>query len=295
MLRLARGLFYRRPFGLYPRRLQQEDWKCRSLSSYVRESIWSFFHHRNRTVPLVVPWHRDLRIGLNLGNELSRSVFVEGIYEPNEFVWMTNFLQPGMVVIDIGAHEGMYTLFASRCVEGGGHIWSIEPSSRERGYLRRNVRRNLLENVTILDVAVGASDGQAMLQLADDVRSGRNTITGAVAIHSQGIRSENVDVRSLDHLAVIHQWIRIDLIKIDTEGAELDILRGAREVITRFRPAIMLEVPQGRPTQQGRCLGELLEAFRLHDYGVFGFDPEAGLPTSAPAAGDLNLVAIPRE
>lgn len=292
VMQMARRLLYRRPFGVYPRRTQQDAWKNRPLSSYIRETIWSFYHDRNHTVPLTVPWHRGLRIRLNVGNELSRSVFVEGIYEPNEFAWLASLLLPGMVVVDIGAHEGIYTLFAALCVGDRGHVWSIEPSSREREYLVQNVRRNRLRNVTLLKAAAGENNGQGELQLADDVRSGRNTITGNLPLHLQGMRSETVAIRTLDHLAAEHHWTRLDLLKIDTEGAEAGILKGAADVIHRFRPAILFEAPWRMQANSEGCRAQIIDMIRSHDYDVFGFDSETGLPTSAPGADDLNLIAI---
>ena len=113
----------------------------RALASYVREAIWKFFYDRNRDVPFEMPWHRELKVRLNLGNELSRALFVDGCYDANEFAFLDSILRPGMHFMDIGAHEGLYTLFASRCVGdndmcgrssqvlGNGLAWPVTSNS----------------------------------------------------------------------------------------------------------------------------------------------------------------------
>jgi FkbM family methyltransferase len=266
----------------------------RSLVTYVREAIWKFFYDRNREVPFEIPWHRGLRLRLNLGNELSRSLFVDGCYDANEFAFLETILQPGMYFMDIGAHEGLYTLFAAQCVGHDGQVWSFEPSSREQATLVRNVNRNRLANVSVLPVALAEADGNGELTIASDVRSGYNTL-GAVCEGVSVDQSEAVPLRSLDSVAAEKLLNRLDVVKIDAEGAEMRIIQGASRVLREFRPTLLFEAQDNSLRQQGGSLNGLMAAVRSHDYRIYAFDPDTGLPTAEPGPEDLNLVAIPRE
>jgi FkbM family methyltransferase len=295
VLRGAKSLYSLRPLTLYPRQLQHEDWQHRSLASYVKEAIWSYFHERNQTVPFPVIWHRELKVTLNLGDELSRPIFVDGCYDPNEFVFLENTLAPGAVMVDVGAHEGIYSLFAARCVGEGGRVWSVEPSKRERKHLVHNIKRNDLRNLTVLGVAAGHSDGKASLQIAEGTRSGRNMLIADSTRSERCVGLEAITVRSLDSLAAQHNWTRLDVLKIDAEGEEIRILRGASRILKELRPIILFEADQNLESSNGNSVPELIEGLRAHDYIVHGFNPATGLPNSAPNCDDLNLVAFPRE
>jgi FkbM family methyltransferase len=295
VLEMASSLCFTRTLTPYPKRIQEHDWMHRSLAGYVREAIWKFFYDRNRDVPFEMPWHRELKLRLNLGNELSRGLFVDGCYDANEFAFLDSILRPGMHFMDIGAHEGLYTLFASRCVGDNGHVWSFEPSSRERTGLARNIELNRLNNVSVLPSAVAEADGNGELKVANAVRSGHNTLGDAVWEGVRLCESEAVPLRSLDSVAAEKQFNRLDFVKIDAEGAEMRIINGASRVLREFRPILLFEAQDSSLRQQGGCLDGLLTAIRSHDYRICAFDPDTGLPTAEPGPEDLNLLAIPQE
>jgi FkbM family methyltransferase len=269
-----------------------EDWTHRPLASYVRESIWQFFCERNQQAPLLLPWYRDLELWVNLGDELSRFLFVEGCYDPNEFVFLDNFLQPGMRFLDVGAHQGVYTAFAARCLAGGGEVWSIEPSSRERSWLVRNLSHNGLANVTVFPVALGEADGFAELVIASESSSGRNSLA---TIAPFGAGQETVPVRSLASLVAEHGPVRLDAIKIDAEGAETRIIAGCSQVLRDLKPVILFEAQEELLRGQNSSVRELLDTVKSHDYRIYTFDRNTALLTAADEnqADDLNLVALP--
>jgi FkbM family methyltransferase len=292
---MARRLRFIRPLVPYPRRTQEYDWRNRSLAACVREAIWKFFSERNREVPFEIPWHHELRLRLNLGNELSRAIFVDGCYDANEFVFLEAIFEPGMHFMDVGAHEGLYTMFAARCVGDNGQVWSFEPSSRERAALTRNVKRNRLDNVSILPIALAEADGNGELKIANSGRSGHNTLGDPVWEGVRVSEVEAVHLRSLDSIAAEKQLSRLDVVKIDAEGAEMRIIQGGSRVLREFRPSLLFEAQESSLRQQGGSLDGLMTAVSRHNYRIYAFDPDTGLPTAKPSSADLNLVAIPQE
>lgn len=138
----------------------------------------------------------------------------------------------GDVVVDAGAHYGFYTLYASRLVGAEGMVLSFEPHPDNYKGLLTNLRLNDVKNVKIFNVALGEFDGHTKLYIRWP--SGR---------HSVFFRSKNhinVELARLDTIAERLSLKRVDLIKIDAEGAELNILRGASKVIGRFKPSLTI-------------------------------------------------------
>jgi FkbM family methyltransferase len=219
---------------------------------------------------------------------------VDGCYDANDLSFLSTVLKPGTHFMDIGAHEGIYTLLAARCVGASGHVWSFEPSSRERAALTYNIDRNGLDNVTVLPYALAEADGQDELKIATGGRSGHNTLGGTVWEGVNVHRSETVPLKSLDTVAAELGLTRLDLVKIDAEGAEMRIIQGGSRVLRELRPALLFEAQDESLRLQGGSLGGLLAAIRGQGYTIYGFDPDTGLPASEPGPEDLNLVAIPR-
>ena len=85
----------------------------------------------------------------------------EGKFEAAELAFVEVFLRPGMTALDIGAHNGLYSLLASRRVGPQGRVISFEPSPRERKALRLNLALNWIRNVSVQGIAPGSEDGEA--------------------------------------------------------------------------------------------------------------------------------------
>ena len=198
-----------------------------------------------------------------------------------------------MTFVDAGANEGIYTVFAGACVGPGGAVWALEPSSRERAHLDVNVALNQLSNVRMFPVALADADGAALLKVSASNHTGLNTL-GTLAYGVSQVVSEIVPVRTLDGLADEYSLARLDVLKVDVEGAELRLLRGAACSIERFRPMVMFEANQETLASQSGSLAELLDWFRGREYSLFVFDPASGLPVpeEAAAMGD-NVLAVP--
>jgi len=89
-----------------------------------------------------------------LDSEVSRCIYVEGLYEPTQFYFLSKFLTRGMVFIDVGAHIGLYSIFASKLVGNEGQVLAIEPSNREFNRLKRNLKLNKTTNTKALKIAL---------------------------------------------------------------------------------------------------------------------------------------------
>jgi FkbM family methyltransferase len=266
-----------------------------STLGLVRLALWHHFKAHQVEAPFVIRWYDGLRVTMYLGNDLSLCLFVGGMYEPNEFMFLSRVLQPGMSFIDVGANDGLYTLFAARRVGATGHVIAVEPSRRELARLQRNLSLNHLENVVVVAAAAGDRDGHADLRIAGFGHEGQNTLGGfAYAIDGAGF--ESVRVARLDQIVEDQALSGVDVVKIDAEGAELGVLQGSERILSKWRPVILFEVVEAALRQQGARRQDVVELLEQHGYGFWMFG-SSGVPEpiSAVDVEGVNVIAVHRE
>jgi FkbM family methyltransferase len=229
-------------------------------------------------------------------NDVVGKAVLKGSFEKAECDFLSRFLQPGMTVLDVGAHHGFYALLASRRVGNSGRVFAFEPSPRERKKLGWHLRWNRCSNVEMIAAAVGARAGQAELFVA----AGRET--GCNSLRLPAVRGTpekvSVPVDTLDDFLSRRGVEHVDFLKLDVEGAELSALRGAQNLVSRSpRPVVLVEVSDLRTAAWGYAASDILK--QLSDRGYRWFEPrEGGWLVPAPLdAGhyNRNFVAIPEE
>lgn len=163
-----------------------------------------------------------------------------GMVEPQQTKLFLNRLKPGDTVFDVGANVGYYTLLASRSVGQGGTVYSFEPVPRNIVYLWRHIQLNHLENVKIIPAACAQSTSVTLFSLGDNCALG-HLLSKHGMQKDLNDQSTIVPAVALDDI-VPHIRKAPDVIKIDVEGAELEVLRGAQQLLTTRKPALFLSV-----------------------------------------------------
>jgi FkbM family methyltransferase len=267
----------------------------RSLASCFRQILFSVFQERKLTKPLLFQWYDHLRLHLYLGNDMSLPTYVSGVIDPNEFFFLNAFLRKGMTFIDIGANEGFYSVFASDRVGEDGRVLAFEPSQREADRLLRNLELNEAANVTVEIKGVADIDGEAILKLCEYGHEGQNTLGGfAHKVNQDG--TQKATLIKLDSYFAAHTMDRIDLMKIDVEGAEERVLRGALETLKRFRPVLLMEMNDASLRLQGSSCSDVAELIASGEYCIYNFDSATGkLVVAREGSYSDNVVAVPRE
>jgi FkbM family methyltransferase len=228
-------------------------------------------------------------------DNLAVPLFGEG-FEKDELAFVERFVQPGMTVLDIGAHHGLYTLLASQRVGPWGKVFSFEPSPRERRALRMHVAINFRRNVSVQGVALGNQEGQTELFVVKDFETGCNSLRPPFS-YSQTY-SVQVPVMTLDSWLQRERVQDVQLIKLDVEGAELDVLKGAQALLgARPRPVILAEVQDVRTQPWGYQAKEILTHLRDIGYVWFGLLPGGKVAELdlSPGTFNGNFVACPQE
>lgn len=185
-------------------------------------------------------------------------------YEP-EVQALEELLQGGDWVIDVGANFGLYTVLAGRKVEPEGRVLAFEPFPDSFQMLRRNSEGNALQDVAQLwPCALGERTGTATLSVHAD--PGRNTLG---SLGSEGGSEIQISVRPFDEIAEELAMSRIDFIKMDVEGFELQVLRGARRSIEKFKPSVLFELNPMVCRQSGYDPADIVKFFQDAGYVLF--------------------------
>jgi FkbM family methyltransferase len=175
-------------------------------------------------------WANGSRMAVSLGGKgtmdlVGMALVVNGEYEPQTTRYFKKLVKPGMRVVDVGANIGYYTLLAQKLVGRRGKVWSFEPEGENFADLCGNIRlNNGLGTVMAIQKAVSDRDGRARMYLAKD--SGAHSL-----VLNWGGKSVGVETVKLD--SIIKG--RVDVVKTDTEGNEVAVLRGAERLLKRNR------------------------------------------------------------
>jgi FkbM family methyltransferase len=159
-----------------------------------------------------------------------------------EIAFVRRLLRPGMQAVDIGANYGTYTLAMAQAVRPNGRIWAYEPASATARCLRNMIARNGLSNVEMIQAALSDRTGTGRLHVGDQGELNR--------LGAQG-DGEEVPLTTVDAECASRPWSRIDFIKIDAEGAELEILRGGDVFFAEQSPLVMFERMGGEGENKG--------------------------------------------
>jgi FkbM family methyltransferase len=229
-------------------------------------------------------------------NDFCGRAMLNDSFEKQERQFVESALRPGMTVLDIGAHHGLYTLIASRKIGPQGRVVAFEPSTRERKNLLKHLRLNRCKNVNVEGVALGSKSGRGELFVVEGVQTGCNCLRPPnVAEPTTKIAVEIATLdESLERLGIQH----VDFIKIDVEGAELDVFAGAKRLFERQpRPTILVEAHDSRAKSWGYRSREIVSFLEQLGYKCFCLSES---PLLQPVRDDLsdfneNVVAIPAE
>jgi len=155
-----------------------------------------------------------------------------------EFEHLLEFLEPSAVLVDIGANTGIYTLKGATFLSAnGGQVVALEPFPEMLATLQHNVRVNGLNNVRLRNVCAGDRTHAASFWQNFDKPN-----TFSLTRRDEKAACLSVLVVALDDLFAWEDLHRLDYLKIDAEGAEAQIIAGAKKVIEKYRPIIQVEI-----------------------------------------------------
>ena len=225
---------------------------------------------------------RDVAIGLSIA---------QGNFEPEETEWVLRHLEPGDHVADVGANIGFFTVLAAKRVGSGGRVTAFEPAPAVQELLRASIAESRVEaQVELIPKAVSDTRGTVRLVFQGLDQGSRNS--GGSYLAPAGTDAASTVVAETVPLDEV-PFERLDLLKVDAEGAEPLVFRGARATLERHRPAILFELNPLQLRRVAQC-----SAADVHDL-LTGLGYEVRLLSGAPLTGlddaaVLSAVALPR-
>ena len=207
--------------------------RLRGRGAIIRAVDWLQAH--GLAAPIVTG---EEGIKLELGTDyVSRSVYHYGFWEPEETALLRSVTPRGGTFIDVGANIGYFALLASRWVGPSGHVYALEPVSATHARLRRNLALNPSDNLTPVRTGASSAAGTAAIALESDAGHSHLLTAGGHAA-----RQETISLTTIDEFVANYAPTRVDVLKIDVEGADFEVLLGAKKTLQSFRPAVLMEV-----------------------------------------------------
>lgn len=244
-----------------------------------------------------IRWQLDLRQGIDF------SIFLLGGFEPATLKSYRRWVKAGDVVLDIGANIGAHTLPLAALVGDGGRVLAFEPTAFAFHKLQANIRLNPRLGRTIHAMQVMlVADANASLEprifsswpltneegLHEHHRGQLMSTTGATSV-------------SLDQVLMELAINRVDFVKLDVDGNEYDVIRGARGTLAKFRPGVLMELAPYLFDHDPAAFDGLIECFRALDYTLQEVNSgrpirlnAAEVKQSIPVGASVNVVALPR-
>ena len=220
----------------------------------------------------------DMLVDPVLDKGLERSIYYFGEYEAGTLSVLRNFLHKGDVFLDVGANIGFLSCVVARFVGNGGWVYAVEPHPEIYRILKENIRINKLKNVRCLNIALGAKVSHARIYDNPSVNRG-----SASLIRPQGVIEESgkeVKVTAIDTLLENKQLRTPTLIKIDVEGFELEVLKGAKTLLEGSQaPMLCVEYSNLHPQSKGSTLDIHRFIKSVNNYSVYKLQHGKGIPS----------------
>jgi len=243
-----------------------------------------------------IEWNLDLREGIDF------AIWLMGAFEPATVAACARLVPPGGIVLDIGANIGAHTLPLARLIGPRGRVYAFEPTDWAQAKLAVNLALNP-------DLAARVTRTQTMLTDRTDAVPAPLyaswPLAAAPGVHPlhRGRKMEvtGATATTLDAFLDREGVSRVDFIKLDIDGFEIPALRGARETLRRFHPAMVMELSPHQLAEQGGSIEELVALLAAADYRLTELDGSGDLPLDGAKLRALiahgasrNAVALPR-
>lgn len=210
-----------------------------------------------------ITYDLDLREGIDL------SIYLFSVFEPDVVSYYEKAIDPDSVVVDIGANIGAHTLQLAELCGDGGKVVAVEPTAWAFAKLLRNMELNpeLKERIVAVQAFLGPKSA------GDIPQSICSSWPMDVAENSVDARSEGracstqgASAMSLDQLVEMLDLQRLDLVKLDVDGHELDVLGGSHATLSRFRPRFIIELAPYVFSDRERSIMRILSLMKDNGY-----------------------------
>lgn len=242
-----------------------------------------------------VNWDLDLREGIDF------SIWLLGSFEPETVRCYRRMVKAGDVVLDIGANIGAHTLLLAKAAGPTGDVYAFEPTDYAYGKLTANCALNaaLASRIHCLQYMLVGSE--AVGEPAPGLYSSwplKQDPDLHVLHQGRLMSTSGAQARTLDSAILALGLSRVDCIKLDIDGFECEMIRGASQTLTKWHPTIIMELAPYALDEQGESLRELIRLLKQHGYRLFDLLRGTSITMDAeylegriPPGASLNAIA----
>lgn len=202
------------------------------------------------------------KIYLNLREAQSERTKFIGFYEYKKMNLFKKFVEPGMTILDIGVNKGYFSLLSAKIMNDKGKILSFEPSPENCYWIKESIAANGYKSIKLFQIALFNKNGEMKLFMSE--KSGHHSL-----VRNKGLGSINVPTMKLDDIITEQKIGKIDLIKIDVEGAEIQVLEGSFKLLAQQSPKLLIDIHIIDRKKLFRMLENF--GFKLFDYSTGEF------------------------
>jgi FkbM family methyltransferase len=184
-------------------------------------------------------------------------------HDQNMLPLVGKYISPGDVIIDIGAYVGDHTIYYSKKVGSRGKVLAFEPNPEAFECLKHNMKA--YENTECYNLAIGEKVGKIAID--------NSCVNKGMAHIKEG---NDIDVITLDLVSVS----KLNLIKIDCEGFEIEVLKGAKKTIEYFKPVLLIEINDATLNRYGKDRKEIFDILNSYGYTYSNIYKGQGLSDS---------------
>ena len=172
-----------------------------------------------------------------------RPGYIFGTYEPDITQAVTDQCKTGWVVCDIGAHHGYFSLLMSKIIGAGGYCFTFEPLSENYDCIVKTIQANSLTNITVEQLAVSNQSNIKEFHTIPQ-QSAKSRFVNNIPLGEANRFEKTTIVKTtrLDDYFKNCGIPRIDIIKIDVEGAESQVIEGAQSILNNYKPILIMEI-----------------------------------------------------
>lgn len=204
---------------------------------------------------------------LDISEFLQAHLYLFGSYELPTVRFIRKLLSKGGTAVDVGAQIGYLTLVMAMSGEKSATVYSFEPEPENIRRFNRNIHLNTISNVTLIQKAVSNTNSPIKLYLSADHNAGtHSTIASDPNVSSQYIEIPAV---TLDTVVSEHNITELSLVKIDVEGAELEVIQGAQNTIQELQPTFIIELSEVMQQSRGFSSPKFKQMMKEFNYSPF--------------------------
>lgn len=238
-----------------------------------KTAIWiRKWYTRHPTEVIITDFDSNLTFKCFLHLHIGSRIFWDGCYSCAQLLLLDRVLKFNMVYVDVGANVGEQTVFAAKRLTRG-QVIAFEPTTAMYQCLVENVHLNGFHNVRTVKLGLGDQSAKLPIFTSDELSSDGTINEGVPTLYASQKRSrllETVDIVRFDDYTLQCHLERLDVMKIDVEGAEMAVLRGSERTIRHFAPLIIMEIHEGTSQAAGYSAKVLLEYVESYGYRVEG-------------------------